>query len=70
MVTKTISHKIIKFKPLYRRHYYIIPCSLYSFRLQEGFFAFVEGDAVEGEIFRALAEAGDAALPDATGPFE
>ena len=32
------------------------------FLLQEGFFEFVEGDAVEGEIFRALAEAGDAAL--------
>ena len=32
------------------------------FLLQEGFFEFVEGDAVEGEVFRALAEAGDAAL--------
>ena len=28
------------------------------FLLQEGFFEFVEGDAVEGEVFRALAEAG------------
>ena len=32
------------------------------FLLQEGFFEFVEGNAVEGEVFRALAEAGDAAL--------
>ena len=32
------------------------------FLLQEGFFEFVKGDAVEGEVFRALAEAGDAAL--------
>ena len=32
------------------------------FLLQEGFFEFVEGDSVEGEVFRALAEAGDAAL--------
>ena len=32
------------------------------FLLQEGFFEFVEGDSVEGEVFRTLAEAGDAAL--------
>lgn len=32
------------------------------FLLQEGFFEFVEGDAVEGEVFRTLAEARDAAL--------
>lgn len=32
------------------------------FLLQEGFFEFVEGDSVVGEVFRALAEAGDAAL--------
>ena len=32
------------------------------FLLQEGFFEFVEGDAVEGEVFRSLAEAGDAAF--------
>ena len=32
------------------------------FLLQEGFFEFVKRDSVEGEVFRALAEAGDAAL--------
>ena len=31
------------------------------FLLQEGFFEFVEGNAVEGEVFRTLAETGDAA---------
>lgn len=30
--------------------------------LEEGFFEFVEADAVEGEVFRALAEAGDASF--------
>lgn len=29
---------------------------------EKGFFELVEGDAVEGEVFRALADAGDAAL--------
>ena len=62
MVTKTISHKIIKINPLYRRHYHIIPCSLYSFRLQEGFFEFIKTDSIEGEVFRSLAEVRDAAL--------
>ena len=32
------------------------------FLLQKGFFEFIQRDSVEGEVFRALAEAGDAAL--------
>ena len=32
------------------------------FLLQEGFFEFVEGDTVVGEVFRALAETGDTAF--------